>query len=62
MRGWYKNSPASPFMGGAAGPSYVFLYGMMTACFIVLMLFRGSFFHLWTLGAGNRMMNNMVHK
>jgi hypothetical protein len=49
-------------MGGDAGKAYVFLYGMMTVAFIVLMLFRGATFHFWTLGSGQRMHAKMVHK
>jgi hypothetical protein len=61
LQGWYSGRNAVPVFGGA-GKAYVFLYGMMTACFLVLMLFRGATFHLWTLGSGQRMHAKMVHK
>jgi len=61
LQGWYKGTNPVPLMG-APGKAYVFIYGCMTACFIVLMLFRGATFHLWTLGAGQRMHSKMVHK
>jgi hypothetical protein len=59
-RGWYK--AGAPFFGGKAGPAYVFLYAMITAAFLVLMLLRGSTFHLWTLGSSQRMHRSMLHK
>jgi hypothetical protein len=61
MRGWYSGANPVPLLGGA-GQAYVFLYGMMTVAFLVLMLFRGAFFHLWTLGSSQRMHAKMVHK
>lgn len=61
LRGWYSDKAAVPFMGGP-GQAYVFIYGALTAVFLVLMLFRGAFFHLMTLGSGQRMHAKMVHK
>uniref|UniRef100_A0A383VW30 Uncharacterized protein n=1 Tax=Tetradesmus obliquus TaxID=3088 RepID=A0A383VW30_TETOB len=58
-RKWYVTGP--PFFGGA-GKAYVFIYGMLTAAFIVLMLLRGATFHLWTLGSSQRMHKSMLHK
>ncbi|WIA32616.1 hypothetical protein OEZ86_003419 [Tetradesmus obliquus] len=58
-RQWYVTGP--PFFGGA-GKAYVFIYGMLTAVFIVLMLLRGATFHLWTLGSSQRMHKSMLHK
>jgi len=60
MRKWY--APNSPPFFGTAGKAYVFIYGMATCAFIVFMLFRGAFFHWWTLGSGQRMHAKMVHK
>lgn len=47
---------------GGPGQAYVFIYGALTAVFLVLMLFRGAFFHLMSLGSGQRMHAKMVHK
>jgi hypothetical protein len=58
-RKWYVNGP--PFFG-AAGPAYVFIYGMLTLAFIVLMLLRGATFHIWSLGSSQRLHKNMLHK
>jgi hypothetical protein len=56
---WYANG--APFFG-SAGKAYVFIYGVITAAFICLMLLRGSTFHLWTLGSSQRMHKSMLHK
>jgi ABC-type multidrug transport system fused ATPase/permease subunit len=58
-QGWYKNNN-SPF-GIPAGNSYALLYGILTIAFIVLMLFRGAFYHLWSLGASQRLHSAMTH-
>jgi hypothetical protein len=59
-RKWYFTS--APLLDGRAGPAYVFIYGMLTLAFIVLMLLRGATFHLWTLGSSQRMHKSMLHK
>uniref|UniRef100_A0A383WNY2 Uncharacterized protein n=1 Tax=Tetradesmus obliquus TaxID=3088 RepID=A0A383WNY2_TETOB len=60
-RKWYVNGPPMTIFS-AAGPAYVFIYGMLTLAFIVLMLLRGSTFHGWSLGASQRLHKNMLHK
>jgi hypothetical protein len=57
---WYANN--APLFGGKAGPAYVMIYGLLTAGFMLLMLLRGSTFHLWTLGSSQRMHRSMLHK
>eukprot|EP00775_Hariotina_reticulata_P004687 gene4687-4939_t len=59
-RGWYKNKDQPMF--SYAGASYVFIYAMLTLAFIVLMLFRGTCFHGWTLGSSQHLHSKMVHK
>lgn len=59
-QGWYKNSPPSPF-GLPAGNSYALVYGILTIIFLVLMLCRGAFYHLWALGASQNLHTSMTH-
>lgn len=58
-RTWYKAGGA-PF--GSAGQSYIIIYAILVLVFIILMLFRGSTFHAWTLGSSQRMHTKMTHK
>lgn len=59
LRGWYKTGP--PFMGGA-GSAYVFIYGMLTVAFLVLMLFRGANFQFCSLTGSDRLHRDMLHR
>lgn len=57
---WYRIGRA-PFLG-APGQAYVFIYGMLTLAFLVLMLLRGHTFHLCGLGGAQRLQQDMLHK
>lgn len=60
---WYPTckNQANPVFGTASA-SYVTIYGLLVVAFLVLMLFRGTFFHWWTLGGSNTMYNKMLHR
>jgi len=58
-QGWYA-AGVTPF-GLPPGNSYALLYAIITVMFLVLMLFRGTFYHLWALGASQRLHTGMVH-
>lgn len=58
---WYRTgAPPAPFT--AAGRAYVFIYGMLTLAFLVLMMFRGHNFHICGLGGAQRLQQKMLHK
>lgn len=57
---WYRIGRA-PFLG-APGQAYVFIYGMLTLAFLVLMLLRGHTFHMCGLGGAQRLQQDMLHK
>jgi ATP-binding cassette, subfamily C (CFTR/MRP), member 1 len=59
-QGWFANPGLSPF-GIPGGNSYALLYGILTIMFLVLMLCRGTFYHLWALGASQRLHTGMTH-
>jgi ATP-binding cassette, subfamily C (CFTR/MRP), member 1 len=59
-QGWIAGEPPSPF-GLPGGNSYALLYGILTIMFLVLMLFRGTFYHLWALGSAQRLHSGMTH-
>jgi hypothetical protein len=59
QRGWYRNGP--PFFGNA-GSANVFVYGMLTLAFIVLMVFRGANFQYCSLTGSDRLHRNMLHR
>jgi hypothetical protein len=60
-RKWYIGGPPF-FQNNGAGHAYVFIYGMLTLAFIVLMLLRGATFHKWSLGASQRLHKKMLHR
>jgi hypothetical protein len=59
QRGWYKNGP--PFFG-KAGSANVFIYGMLTLAFLLLMIFRGATFQFCSLTGSDRLHRNMLHR
>lgn len=59
-QGWYKNKSNPVF--NAPGQAYVFIYGMLTLAFLVLMLFRGHTFHMAGLGGAQKLHKKMFHK
>ena len=61
---WYSQNGAPPAgdpIFGDASTSYVGLYAALVGIFIILMLCRGTTFHVWALGASQRMHTGMVH-
>jgi hypothetical protein len=60
-QGWYKRGYGGVFPG-PAGPSYVFIYAMLTTAFLVLMLFRGHTFQYASLNGSQRLSKAMLHK
>ena len=59
-RGWYKAGVGGVFPSPSA--SYVFVYGMLTLAFLVLMLFRGANFQFCSLTGSDRLYRSMLHK
>ena len=61
MRGWYATG-TSMFAGMAPGAAYLTVYGGLTGLFILLMLFRGTAFHIWSVGGAQKLHKTMLHK
>ncbi len=59
-RGWYRNKDQPVF--GSPSSAYVFIYGMLTLAFIVLMLFRGHNFQWCTIQGSQRLHTEMLHR
>jgi len=56
---WFATN-SSPF-GVPGGNAYALLYGILTIMFVVLMLCRGTAYHLWSIGASQRLHSKMTH-
>jgi hypothetical protein len=49
--GWQNLDPSNAYVG---------MYGILVMIFIVLMWARGTCFHTWSLGSGNKLFRNAL--